>query len=309
MRINFVVFMLRTKIQEYEEIPEQKVLVERKTTKAEKKRGVTANVVKRWKITKAKRVKKKDIIDLRKFVESNYKAELPFYKESGIRITEILLCSSNGKCKQKDGKKKSSGTNYVLKHIKDGKEVNKNKKTKPVVCRIKGITKDSGKLEIRVPTTGNIKVSVGLSKNENVANNDNTLSKYLKLIVKDLILDRKEIPELKNLEVINMVVTGGKLFTGKLRSFDSFHRNVVKSLENQQYYYEEPIHTNRKAFDKITLRSDDERFPTISVFRNGKIDFLGSKELKWVQKVYEILKKTIQTMKLNITMNSSNLRN
>ena len=306
MKINYVNIVIHTKEQQYEEIPEKKVLVNRKPTKAERKKGIT--VAKRWKTIQAKRIKKKDIVDLRKFVELNYKAELPFYEKIGVRITELLLCSSNGKCEKSDKPGKGANKNYVLKHIKGGKVVNKNTKTKPVVCRIKGITKDGDRLEIRVPTTGNIKITIGMSHNKNNITNDDVLFKYLKTIMKEVILDKKGLPELKEPKISNMPVTGIKLFEGRLRSFETFHKTVVKALEKQQYYYEEPMQTNRKTFDKISIRSDDKRFPTIGVFRTGTIDFLGSKELKWVKKVYEILQRTVERMKLNI-VSSSNLRN
>ena len=61
-------------------------------------------------------------------------------------------------------------------------------------------------------------MTIGLSNNKNVAKNDETLVRYLnKKIVKEVILERKGLPELQSPKISNMVVTGGKLFNGKLK--------------------------------------------------------------------------------------------
>lgn len=301
MRINFVAFVVSVKNQEMETVRSVKETIPTAQRKPRKgKRGQLLQP-RMYKVVKARKQKKKDVVDLRRFVEMNYKKTLPFYKGTGVRITELLLCSSNTRCEAPTGKKqKRANKNYVLQQIKNGTIVNKNKTTKPVVCRVKGITKDGDKLEIRIPTTGNIKMTIGLSNNKNVAKNDETLVRYLNKIVKELILERKGLPELQSPKISNMVVTGGKLFNGKIKVFKTFHQDIVKKLEKHMYYYEEPINTNRKTFDKITIRSDDERFPTISIFRNGKIDFLGSKELKWVYKAFETLTAGIKNLKFSL---------
>lgn len=263
-----------------------------------------------YKVVKPARRKKKDIIDLRKFVKLNFTKTLPTFSSIGVRINEVLLCSSNGRCEAQTGKKqKKYKNNYVLQQIKNGKIIDKNTKKEPVVCRIKGTTKEEGNIEIRIPTTGNIKVSLGLSNNKNVVKNNETLQKYVNKFVKEVILTQKGLPELKDPEIVNMVVTGAKLWEGTLRKFQPFHQEIAKRLNKQSYDYEPPIDRNRKQFHKISIRSTDERFPTISIFKNGKVDFTGVKDLKFVYKVLEVMQQAVKTMKLNFINHSIRISN
>lgn len=305
MKINYVVFVLHTKKTEYVTVPAVKEKIPTPEKKKEVGKRKQKLQPKLYRVVKAAKKKKKDVIDLRKFVKSNFTKNLPNFPSIGAQINEVLLCSSNGRCEAQTGKKqKKYKKDYVLKQIKDGKIIDKNTEKDPVLCRIKGKTKDNNGFEIRIPTTGNIKVTLGLSNHKNVVKNNETLVNTIDKFVKKVILSQKELPELKEPEIVNMVITGAKLWDGTLRKFQPFHQEIAKRLEKQGYEYEPPMDRNRKQFHKISIRSTDQRFPTIGIFKNGKVHFAGVTNLKWVYKVLDVMQKAVKDMNLNLVNRS-----
>ena len=250
-------------------------------------------------------------VDLKKLYDTLFhRKTFPVRLNNNIKIDTVEVCSDNRGCHPKS-KGVILNKTTVKKNASGTYGTQTNNKRKYVVMFVKGTINLSEKphnINLRIPKTGRIKVSMGFGEQQIVDLQSASANRDIEALIKEIGTDisqyfQSEITftNVNKIELLAMSVQAGNINQdGVKREILNFKEtmmmmgNYVSKKGYALNYGVQNTKSLTKGYFKPTLEDDPEirkQMPTFGITNMGSIDFVGVVDLRFVSKMHSYVKK------------------
>lgn len=229
-----------------------------------------------------------------------------------FRINNLEVCSSNRGCAVKKAKRESQ--DYLTAYIDDNKGVHRMRtstnEAKYVVMFLNGTYLIGGvkcNVNVRLPPSGVVKVSIGLSTQTEIvpdSNGDTKLEALKNDLQRDVSNAITELELVRPTRLVGMNVEGHKLKVGgRISNLVSTMKKLASQLPEYRYDFQE---REGKSVPRQHLKPKNiGEHPTIGVTTFGMVGLSGATSIKQVLDTVQRLNGVFESIKNTITINAT----
>lgn len=262
-----------------------------------------------------RKMKREPMLNLRRVFEK-FASDVKTMKNGSLTIDNLEVCSNNRGCTPKKGLK-----DYLTAYIDEKKKVHRSKKaeneSKYVVMFLNG-TYRIGNVEcavnIRLPPSGVVKVSIGLSTQKEIIidkRGEEGLQKLKRDLQKDILGCIPELELVRPTKLVSMNMEGYNIITQSEEKANRRMINlvlVIERLKDQMKGYKYDYQNREgKTLPRLFLKPEIVgENPTIGITTWGMLGLSGATSIKQIKETIETVQKAFNVIKNEIKYDEGN---